>query len=57
MGRVSGNREKKFEKSRNVIQFVYYILAVVVISVYIWFTLVLPNTNFPTRELVNITIP
>ena len=57
MGRVSGNKERKFEKSRNVVQFVYYVLAIVFISITIWYTFILPNYNLPPKEFINITIP
>lgn len=57
MGRVSGDRERKFEKSRNVVQLVYYVLAIIFISITIWYTLILPNIKLPPKELINITIP
>ena len=56
MGSVSGNN-KKFENSKNVLQLVYYTLAIVVISITIWFTFVLPNIDFLTNQMLNSTIP
>lgn len=57
MGKVSGDKERKFEKSRNVMQLFYYVLAVIGIFIYIYLTLILPNIDFPVDQITNNTIP
>ena len=57
MGKVSGDKERKFEKSRNVMQLLYYVLAVLGIFIYIYLTLILPNIDFPAGQITNSTIP
>jgi hypothetical protein len=57
MGKIKSDKEKKFEKSKNIVQFLYYILAIVFISITIWFTLILPNMSFPINNISNNTLP
>ncbi len=57
MGKIEGNKEKKFEKSRNMAQFIYYLLAIFVFGVYIWFVLILPNVSFAPSNPTNGTLP
>ena len=57
MGKVQSDKQKKFEKSRNVAQLVYYLLAIFVFSIYIWFVIVLPNVDFSPSRMTNGTIP
>lgn len=56
MGKISGNN-KKFEKSKNFVQFVYYTLGIILISITIWLTLILPNLDFLTNQITNSTFP
>lgn len=56
MGRVSKD-DRKFEKTRNITQFIYYTLAIVGISIYLLFVWIIPNISLPLNQITNGTIP
>jgi hypothetical protein len=56
MGKISGDN-RMLEKSKTVVQLIYYTLAVILILLTIWFTLILPNIDFLTNQITNNTFP